>query len=124
MAVHDARYALVHSLMASPSAQSLAWTSKSARFNGPIPPPHTHPLGAVLDTSVSGIVELAASVSRGRGAEAAFARQRRVGVLTSRVRPVAVAPPVGGTGRSAGCPPGAPLEGCGGGTMTSGVVVT
>ena len=82
MAVRDARYALVHSLMASPSARSLAWTSKSAWFNRPVPPPRTHPVGAALVALVSGIVELVAPVSRGRGAEAAFARRRRVGVPT------------------------------------------
>ena len=123
MATRDARYALVHSLMASPSARSLALMSKSARFNGRIPPPRTHPVGADLDTSVSGIEELATPVSRGRGTEAAFARRRRVGVPTSRARPVAATPLVGGTGGSAGYLPGALPEG-GGGTMTSGVAVT
>src|SRR3954469_7402156 len=71
MAVRDARCALVQFWMASPSARSLVWTSKSAWFNWPVPPPRTHPVGAALIASASGIVELATPVSKGGGADAA-----------------------------------------------------
>ena len=82
MAARDARCALVQFWIASPSARSFVWTSRSAWFSGPVPPPRTHPMGAALVPSASGIVELAVPVSKGRGAEVAFSRWRRAGEAT------------------------------------------
>src|SRR3954468_13169894 len=84
VAARYARCALVQLWMASPSARSLAWTSRSAWFSGPVPPPRTHPTGAALTTLTSGTAELAAPVSKGRGTEVAFSRRRRVGEATRR----------------------------------------
>ena len=81
-AARDARYALVQFWSASPSSQSFTWTYKSAWFSGPVLPPRTHPMGAALVALASGIVELAAPVSKGRGAEVAFSRRRRAGEPT------------------------------------------
>src|SRR4051812_7184191 len=102
-AARDARCAFVQSWMASPSARSFAWTSRSAWFSGPVPPPRAHPTGAKLITSASGAAELAAPVSRGRGAEVAFSIRRRVGRATWRSKFAVASSIVGGTGESAGC---------------------
>ena len=64
-AARDARNALVQLWRVSPSARSFAWTSRSARFSGPVPPPRTHPTGAALVASASGAAELAVPASRG-----------------------------------------------------------
>ena len=82
MAARDARCALVQFWIASLSARSFVWTSRSAWFSGPVPPPRTHPMGMALVASASGIVELAVPVSKGRGAEVAFSRRQRVGEPT------------------------------------------
>ena len=47
-----------------------------------VPPPRTHPTGAALVASASGMAELAATVSSWRGAEVAFSRRRRAGKAT------------------------------------------
>ena len=118
MAARDARNALVQLWRVSPSAQSFAWTSRSARFSGPVPPPRTHPMGAALVASASGIAELAVPASRGRGAEVAFSRRRRVGEPTWRSSLAMASSSVGGTGGSAGCSPCAPSDSGGGGGET------
>src|SRR3954467_4218646 len=102
-AARDARCALVQFWRASLLARIFAWTSGSAWFSGPVPPPPTHPTGAVLITSTSGAAELAAPVSRGRGAEVAFSRRQRVGEATWRSRFAVASSVVGDTGGSAGC---------------------
>ena len=66
-AARDARYALVQFWRAWPLARSFAWTSRSAWFSGPVPSPRTHPMGAALVASASGIAELAVPASKGRG---------------------------------------------------------
>ena len=93
-------------------------------FKGPVPPPRTHPVGAALVASASGVDELAAAVSYGRGAEAAFAIRRRVGVRISGVGPVTISSPAGGAGGSAGCLSRTFSEGGGGGTITSGMTTS
>ena len=82
MAARDARCALVQFWMESLSGRSFIWTSRSAWFSGPVPPPRTHPMGAALIALASGILELVVPVSKGRGAEVAFSRWWRIGEPT------------------------------------------
>ena len=64
---------------------------------------------------------LAAAVSYGRGAEAAFASRRRTGVRTPGVGPVTISFPGDGAGGSAGYLSRASSEGGGRDTITSGM---
>ena len=98
-AARDARNALVQLWRASPSARSFAWTSRSARFSGPVPPPRTHPTGAALVASASGAAELAVPASRGGvpkspSLDGGSLASRLEGVASPRPRPRSAAPEV------------------------------
>ena len=84
-----------------------------------MPPPRTHPMGAALVASVSGIAELAVPASSGRVAKVAFSRRRHFGEPTWRSSLATALFSVDGTGGSTGFLPCAPSGG--GGTFASSV---
>ena len=76
-------------------------------------------MGAALVASASGVAELAAPVSRGRGAEVALSRRRRTGEATWRSSRSSASSVTGGSDGPTGCLPcGLPDGGGGGGGGT------